>query len=69
MDIPGERIVHMDGCDHRSICRFSDKTGNSYRCVLGVLKPWAKEARRGMLYYLSLYDDLKVQTCVHIRSD
>ncbi|KAH0562180.1 hypothetical protein GP486_003124 [Trichoglossum hirsutum] len=44
--IPKERIVHMDGCDHRNICRFSDKTSNGYQTVLGVLKPWAKDARR-----------------------
>lgn len=64
MDIPKERIVYMDGCDHRSICRFNDKTSNSYKSVLGVLKQWVKESRRGTLYFLSLYD-LKIEIFVY----
>jgi hypothetical protein len=68
MDIPKERIVYMDGCDHRSICRFDDKTSNSYKSVLGVLKPWAKESRRGRLEFLNLHD-LKICRRPSIRSN
>ncbi|KAH0536065.1 hypothetical protein FGG08_007031 [Glutinoglossum americanum] len=66
MDIPKERIVYMDGCDHRSICRFNDKTSNGYRTVLGVLKPWVKEARRAfpeMTYRKQEADGAHPNTC------
>lgn len=49
MGIPRERIVHMDGCDHTSICRFSDRNGNSYKTVLGILKLFTEKARWGRL--------------------
>ena len=62
MGIPNERIVYMDGCDHRTICRFSNKTSNGYKNVLGLLKRYANEARKGMLSFLSLHDELNIES-------
>ena len=43
MNIPNERIVPMQGCDHRSICRFSGKQSESYKRVFNVLHDWVDE--------------------------
>lgn len=43
MDIPAERYVPMQGCDHRSICRFAGKDSESYKTVCSVLQDWADE--------------------------
>ncbi|KAK8097440.1 hypothetical protein PG984_016579 [Apiospora sp. TS-2023a] len=39
----GERVIDMQGCDHRSICRFAQRS-NNYRLILGILKEWASAA-------------------------
>ncbi|KFZ03761.1 hypothetical protein V502_10684 [Pseudogymnoascus sp. VKM F-4520 (FW-2644)] len=38
MNVPGEVIVPMNGCDHRDICRFSGVESNNYRLVLSEIK-------------------------------
>lgn len=43
MEVPDERVIAMQGCDHRSICRFDDNDDN-YHLILGVIKDWAYEA-------------------------
>lgn len=43
MDIVGERYVPMQGCNHRSICRFPGGTSEGYKTVLNVLQDWAEE--------------------------
>ena len=43
MDIPGERIVPMQGCDHRSICRFAGESSEGYKAIMSVLLEWAEE--------------------------
>jgi protein SERAC1 len=43
MNIPNERIVPMQGCDHRNICRFSSKHSESYKRVSNVLQDWINE--------------------------
>ena len=49
MDMAGERIIPMEGCDHSSICSFSSNTSNSYKSVQAILKSWADEARQTIL--------------------
>ncbi|KAK8084091.1 hypothetical protein PG996_002872 [Apiospora saccharicola] len=39
----GERVIDMQGCDHRSICRFAQRS-NNYRLILGIIKEWANTA-------------------------
>ena len=43
MNISNERIVPMQGCDHRSICRFAGKHSESYKRVSNVLQDWVDE--------------------------
>lgn len=42
MDIAGKRIVPMQGCDHRSICRFASESSEGYKAILNVLLEWAE---------------------------
>ena len=49
MDIADERIVPMHGCDHRSICRFTGQSSESYKNILSVLQDWTSEIPRGRL--------------------
>ncbi|KAB8290368.1 hypothetical protein EYC80_010801 [Monilinia laxa] len=44
LHITNERVVKMDGCDHRNICRFSGPESPSYLMVWGILKEYADEA-------------------------
>ncbi|OCL04556.1 hypothetical protein AOQ84DRAFT_380441 [Glonium stellatum] len=51
LGFPGEIIIPMDGCDHRTLCRFSDEEDPNYRVIrsrIGQLivcetKPRAKD--------------------------
>ena len=43
MDIAGERIIPMQGCDHRTICRFTGATSEGYKTILNVLQDWVEE--------------------------
>ncbi|KAH8765724.1 hypothetical protein F5882DRAFT_335083, partial [Hyaloscypha sp. PMI_1271] len=38
LDFPGEVIIPMDGCDHRTMCRFSNKDDNNYRVLKSRIK-------------------------------
>jgi hypothetical protein len=49
MDIPGELIVPMPNCDHKSICRFSSETSSSHKTVWGVIQEWADAAKSVIL--------------------
>lgn len=33
LDFPGEVIIPIDGCDHRSMCRFSTEEDHNYRVL------------------------------------
>jgi ATP-dependent helicase/DNAse subunit B len=43
MNISNERIVPMQGCDHRSLCRFAGKHSENYKRVSNVLQDWIEE--------------------------
>lgn len=43
MKCVGERVIDMQGCDHKSICRFPSRT-NSYGLIKGIIQEWGKEA-------------------------
>ena len=43
MDVAKERIVPMQGCDHRRICRFTGGTSEAYKTILNVLQDWVEE--------------------------
>ena len=38
LDVPGEIVVPMSGCDHRTICRFPRADSNGYLLVLAHIK-------------------------------
>lgn len=38
LDFPGEVIIPMDGCDHRTLCRFSDEKDSNYRVILSRIR-------------------------------
>jgi protein SERAC1 len=38
LDVPGEIIVPMSGCDHQGVCRFPKAASNNYRMILGHIK-------------------------------
>ncbi|KFY81883.1 hypothetical protein V500_11000 [Pseudogymnoascus sp. VKM F-4518 (FW-2643)] len=40
MGVPKERIIPMQGCDHRTICRFPGTYSKGYKAVLGILHEW-----------------------------
>jgi hypothetical protein len=42
-NVPGERYVPMQGCDHKTVCLFSSRNHN-YKLVLGILREWCDEA-------------------------
>ncbi len=50
MDVAGERIVPMQGCDHRNICRFAGGTSDAYKTILNVLQDWIEELNQGQRY-------------------
>ena len=41
LDVPGETIVPMSGCDHRTICWFPRPNSNGYLLVLAHIKKLA----------------------------
>lgn len=43
MDVADERIVPLQGCDHRDICRFTGANSEAYKTVLNVLQDWIEE--------------------------
>ncbi|KAH6712632.1 ankyrin repeat-containing domain protein [Leptodontidium sp. MPI-SDFR-AT-0119] len=53
MDVPAERYVPMQGCDHRSICRFAGKDSESYKTVYNVLQDWVEELNEPCLQSLA----------------
>jgi hypothetical protein len=38
LDFPGEVIIPMDGCDHRTVCRFSDEKDSNYRVIMSRIR-------------------------------
>lgn len=45
MNSVGEEVIDMQGCDHKSICRFPSRT-NNYKLIQGIIRAWAAEAFR-----------------------
>lgn len=43
MKCVNERVVDMQGCDHRTICRFPFKN-NNYGLIRGIIEEWGDEA-------------------------
>jgi len=43
MDVADERIVPLQGCDHRSMCRFAGRESEAYKAILNVLQDWDEE--------------------------
>lgn len=39
MKVPGEEVIDMQGCDHKSICRFANQNHN-YILLLNVILGW-----------------------------
>jgi hypothetical protein len=50
LNTPDERVVPMQNCDHRNICRFSGPESKSYQRVCGILKEYAGEANKSRFY-------------------
>jgi len=44
MGVDGERVIYMDGEDHKSIVRFESEESPSYRKVLVVLREAVSDA-------------------------
>lgn len=38
LDFPDEAIIPMDGCDHRTLCRFSSKEDPNYRVICSRMR-------------------------------
>jgi hypothetical protein len=45
MNIDGELIVPMDGCDHTTVCRFENASSDGYKSILDVLVRYTAQAR------------------------
>lgn len=55
MDVADERIVPMQGCDHKSICRFAGETSEAYKTVLNVLQDWVEELNQRQYLFIQEY--------------
>ncbi|KFZ03150.1 hypothetical protein V502_11189 [Pseudogymnoascus sp. VKM F-4520 (FW-2644)] len=56
MGVPRERIVPMQGCDHRTICRFPGTYSKGYKAVLGILQEWVSHFNEACLESLSFLE-------------
>lgn len=55
--VPGEVVVPMDGCDHRTICQFSSSSNNCYLALVSHIEDIFQEGCKLALLPCSRFYD------------